>query len=123
MRKHHVGDVIVVRRDGQKRIPLGIVTDRDIVIETVAPQVDMALITAGDIMTAPLVTVHYDESFTESLRLMREHKVRRLPVVANDGALYGIVTADDIIHLLSHELSIVTHTMAEQPMAEGHIRR
>lgn len=123
MRKHHVGDVIVVRHDGNARIPVGIVTDRDIVIETVAEQVDMDLLTAGDIMSSPLITVHENESFAESLRLMRHHKIRRLPIVDEKGVLYGIVAADDIVHLLTLELSMLTTTMTEQPAAERQARR
>lgn len=123
MRKHHVGDVVVVRHDGNARIPVGIVTDRDIVIETVAEQVDMDLLTAGDIMSSPLVTVHENESFAESLRLMRHHKIRRLPIVDEKGVLYGIVAADDIVHLLTLELSMLTTTMTEQPAAERQVRR
>lgn len=123
MRKHHVGDVVVVRHDGNSRIPVGIVTDRDIVIETVAEQVDMDLLTAGDIMSSPLVTVHENESFAESLRLMRHHKIRRLPIVDEKGVLYGIVAADDIVHLLTLELSMLTTTMTEQPAAERQARR
>lgn len=123
MRKHHVGDVVVVRHEGNARIPVGIVTDRDIVIETVAEQVDMDLLTAGDIMSSPLVTVHENESFAESLRLMRHHKIRRLPIVDEKGVLYGIVAADDIVHLLTLELSMLTTTMTEQPAAERQARR
>lgn len=123
MRKHHVGDVVVVRHEGTARIPVGIVTDRDIVIETVAEQIDMDMLTAGDIMSSPLITVHENESFAESLRLMRHHKIRRLPIVDEKGVLYGIVTADDISHLLTLELSMLTATMTEQPAAESQVRR
>lgn len=123
MRKHHVGDVVVVRHEEDARIPIGIITDRDIVVETIAEQVDMDLLTAGDIMSTPLVTVHENESFAESLRLMRHHKIRRLPIVDEKGVLYGIVSADDIVHLLTLELSMLTTTMTEQPVAEGHVRR
>jgi CBS domain-containing protein len=123
MRQHHVGDVVVVREEGRERIPLGIVTDRDIVVETIAPQVDVNLVTAGDIMSTPLVTVREDEGFAETLRIMREHKIRRLPVVSEAGYLRGIVTADDIINLLTYELSMVSMAMAEQPVAESHLRR
>ncbi|MBI1890849.1 MAG: CBS domain-containing protein [Burkholderiales bacterium] len=123
MRQYHVGDVVVVRQEGHERIPLGIVTDRDIVVETIAPEVDMGLVTAGDIMSTPLVTVREDEGFAETLRMMREHKIRRLPVVAENGGLRGIVTTEDIINLLTLELSMVSMAMAEQPVAESHLRR
>ena len=123
MRKHHVGDVVVVRHESDRRIPVGIITDRDIVVETIAEQVDMDLVTAGDIMSTPLITVHENESFAESLRLMRHHKIRRLPIVDEQGVLYGIVSAGDIAHLLAAELSMLTTTMTEQPLAESQVRR
>lgn len=123
MRKHHVGDVVVVRHEAGGRIPVGIITDRDIVVETIAEQVDMELLTAGDIMSAPLITVHENESFAESLRLMRHHRIRRLPIVDEKGVLYGIVSAGDIAHLLAAELSMLTTTMTEQPVAERQARQ
>ncbi|GAB3545499.1 CBS domain-containing protein [Noviherbaspirillum agri] len=123
MRKHHVGDVVVVEEKGDNRIPVGIVTDRDIVMETVSVQMDAAVFTAGDIMTTPLITVREDQEFVETLRLMRHHKIRRMPVVAQDGYLCGIVTADDIITLLSMELSLMTAAIIDQPMKEGKLRK
>jgi CBS domain-containing protein len=123
MRKHHVGDVIVVEKTAASRVPIGIVTDRDIVMETVALQVDTKVFTASDIMTAPIVTVGADEGLIETLRLMRNHKVRRMPVVTQAGTLYGIVTADDIINLLAMELSMMTAAIVEQPIREGRMRK
>ena len=101
MRKHHVGDVVVVRHEGGGRVPIGIITDRDIVVETIAEQVDMDLLTAGDIMSTPLITVNENESFAESLRLMRHHKIRRLPIIDEKGVLYGIVSAGDLARALA----------------------
>jgi CBS domain-containing protein len=83
----------------------------------------MDLVTVGDIMSTPLVTVQENEGFAETLCLMRQHKIRRLPVVSEDGCLRGIVTADDIINLLTFELSMINTAMAEQPIAESHARR
>ncbi|MEN3295839.1 MAG: hypothetical protein V7642_5092 [Burkholderiales bacterium] len=123
MRKHHVGDVIVVEETAASRIPIGIVTDRDIVMETVALDVDADVFTAGDLMTAPVVTVGEDEGLIETLRVMRNNKVRRMPVVTRAGTLFGIVTADDIINLLAMELSMMTAAIVEQPMKEGRLRK
>jgi CBS domain-containing protein len=123
MRKYHVGDVIVIEKTSASRIPIGIVTDRDIIMETVALQVDPKVFTAGDIMTAPLVTVNEKEGLIETLRLMRTNKVRRMPVVTDAGTLFGIVTADDIINLLAMELSMMTAAIVEQPMKEGRLRK
>ncbi|HJV52891.1 MAG TPA: CBS domain-containing protein [Noviherbaspirillum sp.] len=123
MRKHHVGDVIVVEYRDDRRVPVGIITDRDIVIEAIALQVDAGVFTAGDLMSSPVVTVQRDEGFIETLRIMRNNKIRRLPVVDADGALYGIVTADDVVRLLAMELSMMTSAIAEQPVREGRLRK
>lgn len=122
MRKHHVGDVIVVENRDGARLPIGIVTDRDIVIETMALQLDASVFTAGDIMTPSLVTVRENQGFVDTLRLMRHHKIRRMPIVTQAGTLFGIVTADDIINLLAMELSMMTGTIIEQPMREEQLR-
>jgi CBS domain-containing protein len=123
MRKHHVGDVVVVEERNGKRAPLGIVTDRDIVIETMALDLDAKLFTAGDIMMSPVVTAQASAGFVDTLRLMRQHGIRRLPLVDADGALAGIVTADDIIKLLAMELSLMTGTIANEQRQERRLRK
>jgi CBS domain-containing protein len=122
MRKHHVGSVVVTDAD-DTRVPIGIVTDRDIVIETVAPELDVKTITASDIMSAPVVTVRDTDNLPEALRLMRTHKVRRIPVVTEGGALFGIVTVDDVINLLAQELQTITGAIIGQPMLEAQMRK
>ena len=123
MRKHHIGDVMVVEDREGLRMPIGIVTDRDIVIETIALHVDADAFTAGDLMSAPIATVREDAGFVETLRLMRNHQVRRMPVVTAGGSLFGIVTADDIIKLLGMELSLIAAAIGEQPVREGQLRK
>jgi CBS domain-containing protein len=123
MRKHHVGAVVVIREDDGKRIPIGIVTDRDIVLETIALEVDPSAFMAGDFMSAPAVTVHGDAGFVATLRLMRKHLMRRLIVVTPDGALSGIVSFDDIVKLLSAELSLITGAIIDQPALERRLRK
>lgn len=123
MRKHHVGDVIVIEEKDGTRLPLGIVTDRDIVLETVSVAIDARIFTAGDIMSKPLVSVQENAGFVETLRLMRHHKVRRMPVITAEGTLYGVVTADDIMNLLAMELSLMSAAVMDQPAKESKLRR
>ncbi|MET0963796.1 MAG: CBS domain-containing protein [Noviherbaspirillum sp.] len=123
MRKHHVGDVVVIEARSGTRVPIGIVTDRDIVIETMALQLDAALFTAGDIMNTPLVTVKENAGFVETLRLMRSNGIRRMPVVTETGTLYGMVTADDIVRTLALELSLITEAMSGQTAQERKLRK
>ncbi|HEY0844255.1 MAG TPA: CBS domain-containing protein [Noviherbaspirillum sp.] len=123
MREHHVGDIVVVDMASDPRIPVGIVTDRDIVVEAVAPGVDLELITAGDIMASPLTTVRESCELHEALETMERLNVRRLPVVREDNSLYGIVTADDIVRLLSGELACLARAVGRQTEVERHTRR
>lgn len=123
MRRHHVGDVVVTETKDGSRIPLGIVTDRDIVVEMIAMRLDVDIFTAGDIMTEPVVSVRENAGIIETLRLMRAHKIRRVPVVNQAGSLFGIVSADDLINLLAMEFSMLTGTIVEQAAHESRLRR
>ena len=104
MRQHHVGDVVVVEDKGGVRIPVGVVTDRDLVVEIMAPELDPATITVGDIMVPGLATVKEDTGMFEAIEYMRARGVRRLPVVNDGGALLDILPLDDLLELLSEEL-------------------
>lgn len=124
MRRHHVGDVIVVapQQEGV-RIPVGIVTDRDILVETIALDVEAKLFTASDLMSSPVTTVQEDASLTEALGIMRGKQVRRLPVVNRAGQLFGIITVDDVLNVLASELSMIAGILVEQPVREGRRRK
>lgn len=106
MRQHHVGDVIVVDRQDEERMPIGIVTDRDIVMEVVAPEVDPAVVTLGDLVSwGGLATVEESDTCAETLRRMHERGVRRMPVINGSGVLVGIVSVDDFLPRYVDELS------------------
>ena len=123
MRHHHVGDVIVIEDQNGKRVPVGIVTDRDIVVETVAQQVDVNAFTAGDLMSAPIATVKESDGIIETLRVMRNEKVRRVVVLTEIGSLFGMVTVDDLIHLMAIELSMLRDAIVDQPLREARLRK
>ncbi|MBM9513224.1 CBS domain-containing protein [Desulfogranum marinum] len=107
MRKHHVGDVVVVDKQGEKVVPIGVITDRDIVVELVAAEQDLASVTANDLISRELVTGLDTESIWDALQRMRRRGIRRMPVVNDAGSLEGILTVDDIIELLADELSML----------------
>lgn len=107
MRDHHVGCLIVVETRENQIEPVGIVTDRDIVLEVIAAGVALDAVTAGDIMTCALLKVAEDESVFATAQRMRARGVRRVPVVSATGALSGIIALDDILQLLSEELSLL----------------
>jgi CBS domain-containing protein len=103
MREHHVGDVVVVEDRNGTRVPVGIVTDRDLIMEIMALGLDQTVITVGDIMGQELVTVKGDTGVFEAIQYMRHKTVRRLPIVDENGALIGILTLDDLLELRSEE--------------------
>jgi len=75
--------------------PAGIVTENDFVKKVLAKGLDPGKLTVGEIMSSPLVTVDPDEDLLKSSEMMKQHKIRRLPVV-KEGIIYGIITADAI---------------------------
>ena len=118
MRQHHVGDVIVVEERDGVRVPVGIVTDRDLVVEIMATELDPDVITVGDIMEQELVTVNESVGVFEAIQYMRSKTVRRLPIVDKDNALVGILTLDDLLELLSEELLAISKLVSYQRQRE-----
>lgn len=118
MREHHVGDVLVVEERDGARIPVGIVTDRDLVVEIMATGLDPTVITVGDIMVPELVTVKESTGVFEAIQYMRSKAVRRLPVVDENGVLVGILALDDLLELLSEELLAIVKLVRVQRQKE-----
>jgi CBS domain-containing protein len=103
MEEHHVGAVVIV----ENHKPVGIVTDRDLALQVVArgvsPQTPVVRV-----MSTPVQTIYQDEGVFDTTQAMMSAGVRRLPVVDEDGRLVGIVTLDDLLRVLSRELSNLT---------------
>jgi len=104
MRKHHVGALVVVDAQEKNR-PVGIVTDRDLVLELMAEGLDPTVFTAGDIMTVDLVLANPDMDAVAAIQLMKAHRLRRLVMADDAGLLMGIVTMEDVLELLATELA------------------
>lgn len=124
MRHAHVGSLVVIEQmNGGKRFPVGIVTDRDVVVEVVATGLDPATITVGDIMARELVVGRESDSVLGTLEIMRFKGVRRLPTVDSDGQLVGIVTVDDLLEILAEELSELAKIVAREQLHEVAARK
>jgi CBS domain-containing protein len=124
MRQHHVGSLVVVEDiNGSKRVPVGIVTDRDAVVEVMATGLDPNTITVGDIMVQELVTARESEGVLETMQIMRYKGVRRLPIVGKSGELIGIVSIDDLLEVLAEELSELAKIIAREQARETTTRR
>jgi len=123
MREYHVGDLVVTDPTDGKRKPVGIVTDRDIVIEVLAQGLDPGRLAVEDIMSQDLVTVREQEGLFETIGKMRAKGVRRVPVVDSEGTLAGIVTVDDLVGLLADELGEVAKLISREQKQEAEARR
>jgi CBS domain-containing protein len=108
MRHRHIGNVIVVDQTGGERVPVGIVTDRDIVVEVVAAGLDPKLIKLGDLVLTPLTTIEEGAGYAETVRLMSVKGIRRMPVVDAAGCLVGIITLDDMLRQLAGPLAALS---------------
>lgn len=104
MRDHHVGDVLVVDTKNGNQIPVGIITDRDIVIEIVAADVDIHDLVVEDVMNYKLITALDTDDLMTVIKRMRVNGIRRIPVVNHSGTLVGVLSTDDIIDVVAEQL-------------------
>lgn len=118
MREAHIGNVVVVEERGRKKVPVGVVTDRDIVVQLVAKEVDPRPIAVGDMISGELHVAREDEDIHDAIQRMRYRGVRRLPVVDQDGALSGIIALDDLLEYLADELVGIARVSSRGRYAE-----
>lgn len=114
MRDEHVGDLVVIDEDDGRRVPIGILTDRDIVVGLLARDADQLWrLDVRDILTHELTAVKEDDDVEDVLDRMRRLGVRRMPVVNAGNELRGIFTVDDMLGLLSEDLASVVSLVAK----------
>jgi CBS domain-containing protein len=124
MREHHVGSLVVVgERLLSDKLPIGMITDRDIVVAAVAKEVDPRTLTVGDVMTGGALVVREQDGIPDALRMMREKGVRRAPVVSDKGALVGILAIDDVLELVAEEMDGFVATLRSERAREVRQRR
>lgn len=124
MREEHVGDLIVVEDHKGSTIPVGVLTDRDVVVGILAKDGDhVRTLDVGDVVEeGALVSATEDEDVAPVLKRMRSFGVRRLPVVDELGALSGVLSIDDVIAALADELAEVAALVSRQAHRES-VRR
>ncbi|HEY7535778.1 MAG TPA: CBS domain-containing protein, partial [Thermodesulfobacteriota bacterium] len=101
MREEDIGALVVVNDRGN---PIGILTDRDIVVSVVADSKNPVESSVEDVMTKQLISVQEDASIFEILKILAKNNIRRVPVMRK-GKLVGIVSVDDLIVVITTELS------------------
>jgi CBS domain-containing protein len=122
MREQHVGNVVVVEPEGEANRPVGILTDRDIVVELVAKELDLNVVTVGDAMSFELFTLREDMDLLEAMGEMRSHAVRRAPVVNARGMLVGIISIDDVLGVLAELLKDLSCLVNKEQRREKALR-
>lgn len=122
MRVHHVGFLVVYRSGDEIRRPIGVLTDRDIVIEVIAKKVDPVTVTVDDLMSRqPLVAQEFEE-VGDVLQAMRIAGVRRVPVVDAREALVGVIAIDDIFDVITGFMCDITGSVKNEQRAERRSR-
>lgn len=123
MRKHHVGDVVVIETKKEKIVPIGIVTDRDIVMDVVATALDCKVMTVGDIMVENFLVINKNVDIFVAIKTMTSKGVRRLPVVDNKGQLVGIATLDDLLLFMTKQFGLLSKLLTREQKNESSQRR
>lgn len=123
MRAEHVGDLVVIEHRDGRVIPVGILTDRDIVVGIVAHGAEfLERLLVADVVIREVVTAHVAEDSLLVARRMRTAEVRRVPVVDDHGELVGILSVDDLVGSLHAELSEIAALLGHQHSHERRVR-
>jgi CBS domain-containing protein len=123
MRQHHTGTLVVIDDKDGDRYPVGIITDRDIVMEVIAKGLDPARTFVGDVMTTQLVVAAGSEDPATALERMRTHGVRRVPVIDEEERLIGILTLDDLLRSHAEEAGALLDVVSREQTREHRNRR
>jgi len=122
MRQTHVGDLIVVETRDGRDVPIGVITDRDIVIQVVAKDVAPSTLKVADAMSRELITVRKDNGIDFALQKMQRAGVRRIPVVDQNGALSGVLAMDDVVDHLAAQLGYIAGAIRIEQRKETQTR-
>ena len=121
MRTRHVG-FLVVTADGSLGAPIGVLTDRDIVIEVCSEGVDVTSVTVADAMSREPLLVRSDAQPEQALAQMRAFGVRRAPVVDSTGELVGVIALDDVLDWLADAIGNAAAVVRHEQRVERQIR-
>lgn len=122
MRDAHIGNIVVVEPRGADRVPIGVVTDRDIVVQVIAKDIEPGSLKVSDIMSREVYTVAEEEPASQTIDRMRFTGVRRLPVVNKQGALVGVIALDDLLRHLAEDLTAIAHVSPRARAQEARLR-
>ena len=105
MRDRGIGDVIVTKFVDQKLKPVGMITDRDLVVGILAEQKSIETMRAIDLMAQPITVAYDTDGIYDMIKIMKKEGIGRLPIVDDRGSLLGIVTAKKLLQILAQEFN------------------
>jgi CBS domain-containing protein len=125
MREKHVGYLIVVEpalQEGTMK-PVGVLTDRDIVVAVVARDIDPRTLRVGEVMTQKPVVVSETDTVQHAMQEMRRIGIRRIPVIGDRGELAGVLSLDEIIRDLAVQMDDMANSIRSEQIVERVMRR
>lgn len=124
MREKHVGYLVVVEPAVAEKTwrPVGVLTDRDLVVSVMARDADARALRVEDVMTRAPVVVMMSDSVGHAVHEMRRIGVRRLPIVGELGELVGVISLDDIVESFAGQLQDLAGSIRNEQKVEKALR-
>ena len=120
MRERHIGYLVVVDENSPDMSrPIGVLTDRDIVVSVLAKGEDPRTLRVGDVMTREPLIIPEDKSLEYALGEMRRIGVRRVPVTDRAGRSVGVLSLDDVLDAVARQLLGVVGSIHRELRTEG----
>ena len=122
MRDEHVGFLVVIEEGDPMRKPVGVITDRDVVLQVCAKEVDPRSVTAADIMSRDPLVAREADDLNDVLQAMRLDGFRRVPVMTMSGALIGVIAVDDAVDLIAGLMCDISGSIRNEQRQERRLR-
>lgn len=120
MKKYRVGCLVVIEERGADRVPIALVTDRDLVVKGIAEATtDLESMQVGQVMSEGLTTARETENMYDVRKKMRARGVRRIPVVDGEDRLQGIIAFDDMVEWMAQELTDLAQLVSREQQRES----
>jgi CBS domain-containing protein len=120
MKTHHVGCLVVVEERGTDRVPIALVTDRDLVVRGMAEaRSDLETMQVSQVMSEGVTTARDTENMDDVRKKMRARGVRRIPVVDAEDRLQGIIAFDDMVDWMAQELTDLARLVSREQRRES----
>ena len=123
MCEEDIGAVVVTAMRSGQAMPVGMLTDRDIVCAQLDRAVDLGELCSGDIMTADPLVLDEDAPIEQAIHLLRDRRVRRAPVIGHSGELIGMISFDNLLAQVAGNLRSLAHLVEAHAWAPRHERR